>query len=319
MRECRAEYLILPVGSVAQNRGVEQRVVDLYRGIHIGYLFLETGILRQVHHLDFSALLLPCGIAVVVELHLPLFAAARGYYHYAVGAGRTVYGRCRGILQHVHRHDVRRSDRREGVDLGLTARAACPVEAADIVAVARERYAVDHVQRLVGRGNRRGAAHADRGRTARSARVLRYLHAGHASLQHLVGIGYGRCFQLLGRDRCDRTGQVGALLHAVTDHDHLVDRLALFGQSHVHDGHALVDLSGLVPVTEERVHERRLAGRAYRNRVRAVDVGRHAVAGTLLTDADTRHGLPVGGRCHRAADAITLSHRGYAQKERNHR
>ncbi len=131
-----AENLILPVCSGAQERGVEESLVELLLGDDalVVELVLVHGILREVHHIDFLGDCLPGHIAVVGHVGVAGLAAAGGHDDHTVGARRTVDGAGRGILEHVDRDDVGGGDGGQGVDLGLAVGAAGPVETADVAA-----------------------------------------------------------------------------------------------------------------------------------------------------------------------------------------
>ncbi len=225
LHESRAENLVLPVGTTAEERGVGVSFIEivLIEDTVFEQLALIACILAQIHHLEPLGGLLPSHIAVVCYVGVACAAATSSDENHAVGACRTVYGTCRRIFEHIDIHNIARRDGRERIDGCLAVAAAHPVETADRRRGSVHRHTVDDVQRLVGRVERARTAYSDRGCTAGSAGVLRHLHTGNLALQHLVGIGDNGLSHLVFRERCHRTGDVALALCAVAHHHHLVE------------------------------------------------------------------------------------------------
>ena len=160
-----------------------------------------------------------------------LLRLARGDEDHAVGSARTVDGRCRGILEHLHRNDVLR------VDLFQIAGIA-PGESVD-----------DH-QRSVRTVERRVAADADRRRGAGVLRGVDHLHAGHAALQQPVDRVGRDVGEFLGLDRGHGTRQVALLDLSVTHDHHFVHGRGLLDQHDVERG-AAADLHRLRFIADE--------------------------------------------------------------------
>ena len=144
-----------------------------------------------------------------------------------------------GVFQHRDRLDVVRVDT---IGIGL--------------------HAVDQNQRTasVGRGRT-----ADVVRRAGSGlpRGEGYVEVGDHTLQGAAHVRHGTVFQLFLRHRGDGSGQIGLLLHAVTDHYHFVDALLGGCQDHVEKGPgADRRLVGVEP--DERHFERSLVRKAER-------------------------------------------------------
>ena len=179
---------------------------------------------------------------ITVVRHLGLFvippALGRDQNDAERAAGTVDRGRG-GVFQHRDRLDVVRVDT---VGIGL--------------------HAVDQNQRAasVGRGR---AADVVRRAGSGLPRGEGHIEVGDHTLQGAPHVRHGTVFQLFLRHRGDGSGQVGFLLHAVTDHHHFVDALLGGSQDHVEKGPgADRRLIGVEP--DERHFERGLVRKAER-------------------------------------------------------
>ena len=102
-----AEDGILPVGSLAEDRGVAETVVLEDHTLR-RHVVVILGKLAEIEHVDALSLTLPSHHAVVRKLGLACLTALCGDKYNAVGTLCTVDGCGRSILQHFHADDVRR-------------------------------------------------------------------------------------------------------------------------------------------------------------------------------------------------------------------
>ena len=112
----RAEDGILPVGTLTQNRRITIDLVGLGNLTLLGHVIIELGKLAQVQHIETLVLTVHGERAVVGELSLTGLTALGGDQHNTVGTLGTIDGRSRSILQHLHRHDILRVERRKRGD-----------------------------------------------------------------------------------------------------------------------------------------------------------------------------------------------------------
>ena len=179
---------------------------------------------------------------ITVVRHLGLFvvppALGRNQNDAERAAGTVDRGRG-GVFQHRDRLDVVRVDT---VGIGF--------------------HTVDQNQRTASVGRSRTADVVRRAGSGLPRRES-YVEVGNHALQGAAYVRHGTVFQLFLRHRGDGSGQVGFLLHAVTDHHHFVDALLGGSQDHVEKGpDADRRLVGVEP--DERHFERGLVRKAER-------------------------------------------------------
>ena len=108
-----AENSVLPVGSLAQQTWVTQRLV-LRSATLCHHVIIEFSKLAQIQHVDALGLALPCHHTVIGEFCFTRLTMLSGNQHDTVSTLGTIDGCCRGILQNLHRDDVRGVDGRKG-------------------------------------------------------------------------------------------------------------------------------------------------------------------------------------------------------------
>ena len=206
-----------------QVRGKEEARIHALGRIRIvqQYLLLdELPVLIPVQHVQIAVRAGHRHVAVVLHAR-PGHAGAvllRLDQDDAVGGAAAVDRRCRGVLENRDRADVRRVEQVQRA--AGKRRVTADPENRRFGLRAVDRHAVDHIQRLVRRAQRRSAADAHLGAGPGLAVVLDHLDAGRATLEHLVDVRRHADVRRVGIDRRDRAGDRLAALRAVPGHDH---------------------------------------------------------------------------------------------------
>ena len=222
---------VLPVGAEAHNLvavGVDQIVGVLIERcqtvLHTAFV-LQDGIVGGTGHIALSPSALPAIGEVIVDAGASHLTPLGRHQDNTVGGTGTVDGARSGILQHLHALDV----------VGVNALHAILVGG----------HAIDDVE---GVGVVDGADTADADHRLRAGLTRRRddVDAGGHTLQGILGTQTGLSSQVFGRNLSDRGCHDALFLHTVTDHDHLVQQLGIFGND---DVHVLTGKHGLLTIT----------------------------------------------------------------------
>ena len=269
--------------------GLEGQVVVVHEGILIGSAepvgvgllvplavhvveadgaFLEVVLeeLLGVHHLRGLAEALGRQLIGIADLALAL-AFAGGDHHHAVTGLSTVDGGGGTVLQDLHRLDVVRVDAGDGTGEST----------------------VHHIQRVgvVVGGN---TADTDSRRGTRAGGRSEGLHTGGLALQGGLRRGDRTVGDIFRFDLGDSAGDVGFLLDTVTHDDGFLEHFGVGEQLDV-EGHGLFGHEGLC--LEADVRELDDGTCRDGDGIHTVEVGGHAVRGSLLDDADTHERFVV--------------------------
>ena len=227
---------------------------------HRQLAFVQFGLVAHVHilnrvghHVGHVGRRLNAEVGAQLHHRCALLGLLRGDEDDAVGGLGTV-DRGRSVLQHRDRLDV-----------------------AGIQLVERILHAVDQ-HHGAGTAHRADAAYADRRAVAAGLRrSLVDVDAGHR-IERLRGVRHGLVLDLRHLAHGDRAGQVDLLLHAVSDHHHVVEELVILLQHHGQMRPvAHFDLRRVV--TDERHAEPR--ARSHVQGEFALRIGHHAVRRAL--------------------------------------
>ena len=219
-----------------------------------------------------------------VHLHVAFTAALGVDDDDAVGSACTVQRTGRSVLEHGDRLDVIGVDGADRTRIGDT-----------VHDVERRRAGADRTETANGHGSlRSGLAAARRG-----------LHAGHLSVESLRDVGYHALLEILRLDDGGRSGEGLLLGRAVSDDEHLVDGLRIFGKSDFNRGPA-VHGNRLRLIPDKRNLQRAVGGN--RQGEPAARSGRRADGGAF-----DHHGRSDDGTArlvyYRTGELPTLGHR----------
>ena len=283
LQECVvAEQQVFPVGigiGIGAPRGtISKRSITARILIHGIYKVDEV---LSLHDVQFASRHLRTHGGVEGEVLRTHLARLGGDHHHAVGTARTVDGRGRGVLEHLHRLDV------GGVDV------------ADVAAHQGE--SVDDVERLVAGVDGTRAADADGWSLARLV-VVEHGHTGGLALQRLEGVARHVGHDGLRLHVGGSSRQVRLLHRTVADDHHLLQVGAVLLQGHVKAAAAHLDLLALVA----DVRENEGSAARHADLELAVKIGHCSHAGVVLHNhahADQRLARVV---LYHTADACLL-------------
>ena len=268
----------LPVRGRQLAERVEGHALVVVRVAHV-----QPGELIGAEHVDVLGDVLHPGITGVREADLSRLAALGRHDDDAIGRAGTVDRGGRGVLQHVDRFDVARTD---------------------LIQI-RADHAIDHHEGIVRPLDRIAAAHAQAHHRA-GLRVRRLdLHAGHEPRNRLVDPRHRDGLDVFARDRANRARQVRLALRAVAHGHHWVQLDGARLQPEVGDG-ALGGLHHHGRVARGIAQQPRPQvvppGRHGGNRIAALDVGFGYESRPDHADADARHRDPRIAGPHHACD-----------------
>ncbi len=280
-----AEYLVLPVGTLAQ----DGRICIKGIGLHLtesNHIVVVLGELAQVHHIDAAVLAGHGHHTVIGELGVSGLTVLGGNEDDTVGTLGTIDSGSRGILEDFHAHNIGRVNGGQRGDGGHTTitQSITETEVGTGITATLNNHAVNHIQRF-GVGVHRGlATNADGGAGTRSTGRLHGGNTGGASLQGLVQVGDDGALQVFFLHRDGSAGEVTPFHSTVTHDDNFVEEFGILFQEDVDDRlTAHNDL--LVCIADGREHER--SAGLHRDHVVSIHVCDDTIVGALLHDTDS--------------------------------
>ena len=226
VRDGGAGHRALPIrirrAQGGQIRRVQTLDLERVRVVDLHLLLNELPVLRPVQHVQIARRGGHRHVAIVLHARpghaRPMLL--RLDEDDTVGRAAAVDRRRGGVLEHRDRGDVRGVEQVERA--AGQRRVTADAERVRFGLRAVDRDAVDHVQRLVGRAERRPAADADLRPGPRLAVVRNHLDPGGTTLEHLVHVRRHADVRRGRVDGRDRAGDRLTALRAVAGHD---DRL----------------------------------------------------------------------------------------------
>ena len=248
-----------------------------------GEVVVVFGELAEVHHVDAAVLAGDREHAVVRELRVASLTVLGSDENDAIRALGAVNGRCRGILEDFHGHDIGRVNGRERGDGGnLTVSEATETEVTTGIAAALDDHAVNDVQRFRIGIDGRLAADADGGGGTRRTGGLHRGYTGSAALQRLVQVGDDGPLEVFLLHRDGGSGEVAPLHGTVAHDDDLVEEFGVFLQKDVDRG-LVAHLDLLRCIADGREHECRTG--LHRDHIVSIQVCDGTVLGAFLHHA----------------------------------
>ena len=308
-----AEDSVLPVGTDAE----DGRIGIVVIGFQQTYRREVVVVFRkfpQIQEADTAGLALDGDHTVIGEFSVSALTALGGDEDNAVCTLGTVDGRCRGVLQDFHRHDIGGVDGRQRGNGGNSTVAEGITQTEGSTAGARnlDDNAINHIKRLCTCIDGRLTTDADGGGGTRSTGGLYRGDTGGTALQGLVQVGDDGALDGVFLHGDGSAGHIALLHSTVTHDDDFVEEFGIFRQFHVDDRLAAHN-DFLRCIADGREHECR-AG-LHRDHVVSIEVCDGTVGGALLHDtgSDDRADIVRDG-----TGDLVLCEQGRSGEERQH-